>query len=137
MTATAPIVTALYAGVLGLLAQLLAVVVIRGRGRHRVGIGDGGNEELGRAIRVFGNFSEYVPLVLLMLGMLEALGMPRWTIHGGGAILVAARLLHARALMASSGSSFGRVAGMALTFGVLILASLALIAIALRGGALL
>lgn len=137
MTATAPIVSALYAGVLGLLALVLAVLVIHGRGRHRVGIGDGGNEELGRAIRVFGNFSEYVPLLLVMLGMLEALAMPRWAIHLGGAALVVARLLHARALMASSGASFGRVAGMALTFGVLSLSSLALIAAALRGGALL
>lgn len=136
MTATAPIVSALYAGVLGLLAQFLAIVVIRGRRRHGVGLGDGGRDDLGRAIRTFGNFSEYVPLLLVMLGMLEALGTQQWMIHAGGVVLVLARLTHARALMASSGPAMGRVVGMASTFAVLILSSVGLIYAALRAGAL-
>ncbi|PIR23191.1 MAG: hypothetical protein COV44_04320 [Deltaproteobacteria bacterium CG11_big_fil_rev_8_21_14_0_20_45_16] len=39
----------------------LAVRVIRTRWRHRVSLGDGGNAEMLRAIRIFGNFNEYTP----------------------------------------------------------------------------
>ncbi len=48
-------ITALYAAFHVLLAFTLAVLVIRLRLQHRIGLGDGGNEALGRAIRVHGN----------------------------------------------------------------------------------
>jgi drug/metabolite transporter (DMT)-like permease len=66
-------VTALYAGLLGLLVLILSYRVSRLRLTYRVGTGDGGHDDLGRAIRVQGNAMEYVPLGLVLL-LLAAIG---------------------------------------------------------------
>ena len=47
-----PQVTALYAGLLGLMLIFLSWRVVRLRRGEKVGMGDGGNKELARAIRV-------------------------------------------------------------------------------------
>jgi uncharacterized membrane protein YecN with MAPEG domain len=65
------IITPLYAGLLALLYLVLSyrIVVLR---RNKVSLGDGGNPILQRRIRAHGNFSEYVPMILIMLGILDA-----------------------------------------------------------------
>ena len=116
-------VTALYAGLLGLLDLGLSFAVVDVRRRARVGIGDGGDPLLGRRIRVHGNFSEYVPFALLLVGMAEANGAPALLVHGLGAALLIGRALHAWGLATSTGSSPGRFAGTVLTWLVLLIAS--------------
>jgi uncharacterized membrane protein YecN with MAPEG domain len=102
----------------------LSANVSRWRRRSQTGIGDGGHAELARAIRVQGNFIEYVPLALLLLGLLEIAGAPRaWILAGGGALLLG-RLLHAWGLSRHAGVTTGRYYGMALTWGVLLAAAL-------------
>jgi uncharacterized protein len=64
-------ITALYAGVLGIILVLISVRVSVVRGKFKVMFGDGGQESLMRAIRGQGNFVEYVPLALLLVGMVE------------------------------------------------------------------
>lgn len=64
-------ITLFYAGLLGLLFLALSVWVISRRFKFRVSIGEGESPELRAAVRAHGNFAEYVPLVLLLLGRLS------------------------------------------------------------------
>ena len=115
-------VTALYAGLLALWFVVLAVRVVDQRRRHKVGFGDGGKPPLQRAIRGHGNFSEYVPLALLLLAILEISRFPSYVLHGLGATLLVARLLHGYALSFTRHFPFGRIVGAALTFAVIAIA---------------
>jgi uncharacterized membrane protein YecN with MAPEG domain len=126
-----PVITALYAGILGFVGLLLASRVVQYRQRHRIAIGDKGNEDMQRAMRVFGNFTEYVPMILLLIGFGEMLGAHKWLTHGLGASLVAGRLFHAWGLSKTSGTSLGRLLGVVLTWLALLIASAMLIWLAL------
>ena len=97
------------------------------RKRKKIGLGDGGDIELQRAIRVHANFVEYVPLALLMLLLIEQQGVSNLVVHGFGLALIFSRLLHASGLSRSGGYSFGRFYG---TLGTwLVMIGLALISI--------
>ena len=126
-----PVVTALYAGILGFLGLVLASRVVQNRYRHQIQIGDHGNEEMQRAMRVFGNFTEYVPMILLLIGFGEMLGAGKWVTHGLGGGLVIARLAHALGLSQSSGRTLGRALGVVLTWLALLISSALLIWLAL------
>lgn len=90
-----PHVTALYAGLLGLLAIVLAVEVGRIRGAVGISEGDGGNSELIIAMRRHANFIEFVPLTLILIGLLEMNGVSAIAVHGLGSLLLFARVCHA------------------------------------------
>ena len=62
-------VTALYAGLLGLLFFALSINVIGKRRSEHVALGHDGKPRLERAIRAHANFAEYAPFVLLMMGL--------------------------------------------------------------------
>ena len=114
-------ITALYAGLLALLLVALSIGVIRLRWRYRQGLGDGGHRALARSVRVHGNFIEYAPLGLILVGLLELAGVPAWMVHALGMALVLGRVAHGWGLSQSDGPSVGRAIGMFLTFAVLIL----------------
>lgn len=116
------IITPIYAGLLALLFLLLSYRVIQLRG-HGVSLGDGGNPVLLRRIRAHGNFSEYVPFILLMMGFLELSHFPAGLLHGLGLTLLLARLLHGYALSFTEAFKFGRFWGIFLTFLVLLVCS--------------
>ena len=124
---TAPL-SALYAGLAGLLLLALAALVVRERWRSRVGLGDGGDPRLARAIAAHRNAVEYVPvgLVLMLVAEMNHLA-PEW-LHLAGASLLAGRLLHAVGLSRASGRSAGRLYGTLLTW--LTIAALAVFDIA-------
>jgi uncharacterized membrane protein YecN with MAPEG domain len=123
--ARVPAIALLFAGLHGLLLLALSAQVSRWRYRARAGLGDGGNADLARRIRVQGNFVEYVPLALVLLVLLELGGLaPAW-LWVAGAALLAGRLLHAWGLSRSEGPSFGRYWGTALTWGALLARALA------------
>ena len=112
-----PLVSALYAALVAILAVLLGLRVVALRQRHRVGIGDGGQPPLARAIRVHGNLVETAPLALLLLLLAELCGaLPVGGLHAAGATILAGRLLHAVGRGRSSGVSPGRFLGMLLTW---------------------
>ena len=119
-----PAVTALYAGLLGLLLFALAVRVSRLRFTLKILFGDGGDARLARAIRAHGNAVEWVlpTLVLLLIGELNR--APALMLHACGLALVVGRLLHAFGVSARAGSSFGRFAGSVLSWGALMLLAL-------------
>ena len=113
-------VTPLYAGLLGLWFFILSFRVIRRRGSGRISLGDGGNADMLRVIRAQANFAEYVPLALLLMLMLEMGRSSIYVLHALGLTLLVARLLHGYALSFTENFMFGRVAGAALTFLVLV-----------------
>lgn len=120
---TLPFVTAFYAALIGLLAALLTVNVIRNRVRLKIDDVDGGNADMRKAIRAHGNFSEHAPLILLLMGAAEMGGSPKLAIHVIGIALIVARLLSAWGLSHANGQSFGRQAGAGLTVVTLVCAS--------------
>lgn len=113
------IITPLYAGLLALLFFVLSLRVVNLRG-HGISFGDGGNPQLLRRIRAHGNFSEYVPLILLMIGVLELSHFSIYVLHGLGVTLLVARLLHGYSLSFTESFKFGRFWGTALTFLLLV-----------------
>jgi uncharacterized membrane protein YecN with MAPEG domain len=114
-------VTALYAGLLAIWLVILSIAVIRRRGAGRISLGDGGNADMLRAIRGQANFVEYVPLAVLMMLVLEMGHFSIYVLHALGITLLVARLLHGYALSFTARFQFGRVAGAALTFLVLLI----------------
>lgn len=129
-------VTPLYAALCGILLLMLSLRVIRYRGRHRVSLGDGGHDDLRQAIRAQGNLAEYAPLALFLLFLLEvAQQAPIWALHLLGAALFLGRVAHAYGILASrpmQKPNPGRPVGMVLTFGVLLIASVWLLIVALQ-----
>lgn len=117
-------IVGLYAGLLTLVYLALCYKIVSFRKKYQVGIGDGGHEDLSRALRVQGNFMEYVPLALILLLILANHRPDSWLLHGAGALLVIARLLHATGLGRSSGRSFGRFWGTFITWLLLLLLSI-------------
>ncbi len=111
-------ITLLYGALLALLLLLLSFNVVRLRRRHRVGIGSGGHQPLELAIRAQANFCEYVPLALLLLGLLElSAALPAWALHLLGASLLLGRILHGLiGLNRDGGTSAGRFVGTLLTW---------------------
>ena len=89
------LVTALYAGILGLIGIGIGIVAGRTRGKAHISIGDGGNLEMMTAMRRQANFIENVPVALILIGLLEMNGVGSAAIHGLGAGLVVSRLSHA------------------------------------------
>ncbi len=118
-------ITAIYASLAGLLLLVLSFRVVRSRRKLSVGLGDGGQESLLRAQRAQANFTEYVPIALILLAVAESQVLTGWLLHTAGAVLLLARLLHAWGLNQSSGRSFGRYWGTLLTWMVILALSLA------------
>ena len=114
-----PAVTALYAALIALLLIVLGLRVVALRRRHRVGIGDGGQGGLQRAIRVHANAVEWGLPVLLLLLVAELNRASPLLLHVAGIALVAGRVLHALGLSSRTGISFGRTGGMVLTVAAL------------------
>lgn len=121
MTMHAPIYSAFYAALLGLLSVLLTVRVILYRGRFQVGEGDGGQAPLRRAIRAHGNFIEQAPLALLLIVLAEGLGALPLVIHVLGILLLIGRLASAWQLSHTLGPGMLRSVGA----GATLLATLA------------
>lgn len=125
-------VVLLYAGLHALLLIALSWNVVRLRQRHQVGIGTGSVQALERAVRVQANFSEYVPLALLVLALIEfGSNAPVWVLHVLGIALLAGRIAHALGLNRSAGASRARVVGTLLTWIVLVLGAGVAVATAL------
>ena len=119
--ATIPVpITALYTGLLALLLLVLALRVIRLRWKLRVGLGDGGDKTMSRAIRVHANATEHVPIALVLLLVAELNHADPALLHGCAIALVVARVLHAVGLGRSAGASWLRTAGTVGTFGVIV-----------------
>ncbi|HEX4883315.1 MAG TPA: MAPEG family protein, partial [Casimicrobiaceae bacterium] len=111
-----PHVTALYAGAIGVLLIVLAALVSRLRRARKVGLGDGGDRDLQRAIRVHGNAVEWALPGLALLLVAELNRAAPLLLHACGIAIVAGRVLHAFGLSRTGGVSFGRFVGSGLSW---------------------
>ncbi len=125
--------TAIYAAILTFVYVKLTLNVINLRRQNEVSLGDGGREDLQQAIRSHGNFAEYVPLGLILLGCLEANHI-HWTIVlllGG--VFTTGRLFYAKAFLEATPNMDLRVKGMKLTlWGLQALAATNVIALIIQ-----
>lgn len=113
-------VTPFYAALLALVFFQLSARTIKLRRQLKIAIGAGGNPTMHRAMRVHGNFAEYVPLSLLLVFMFELQGAHFLLIHLLGACLLLGRLAHAHGVSREKEDYRYRVFGMLMTFAVLV-----------------
>ena len=118
------IITPFYAGLLALFYVYLTLRVVNQRTENRVSIGAGKSRLLERAMRVHANFSEYTPIILLLIAFAELLGTPSLGIHALALIFIVGRLMHAYGLGQEPDNFKFRSWGMYLTAGVIICAAI-------------
>ena len=120
-------VTAIYAGILALIIVALGINVTVHRVKLKVSLGDGGNAEMLRMIRLHGNAVEYFPLALVLMAAYEINGGWHWALHVMGIALVAGRLIQTWGMWTTEKPGAGRGTGQTLTWlsiGVLALLNL-------------
>jgi uncharacterized protein len=126
-----PVVSLVCAALCAVFQIVLAALVIQRRSALGIGFLDGGDDALLKRIRAHGNFTETVPLMLLLLLMLELAGLATGWLWALGVAAVLSRGLHAWGLLGASGM-FGRVSGTLLTCFVLGAQALAALILAWR-----
>lgn len=120
-------ITAFYAALLTPVLLFLSARTVAGRSTYKVMFGDGGQNDLLQRIRRHGNFVEYTPFALILLGLAESLQTLPLILHACGVALAVGRIVHAVSMTPPGGVLRLRVIGMALTMvslGVLGLACL-------------
>ena len=111
-------ITALYASILAILIIWLAVQVIKQRRLNQIAYADGGVEALQIARSAQSNVTEYIPITLILMALLEFnSAYPTW-IHLTGIIFVIGRIIHARGILKEDLKR--RVRGMQVTFLVIL-----------------
>jgi uncharacterized protein len=119
-------ITILYAGINGLI--LVALVWFAASAR---GLSGDVNGDVKRVTRAHTSAAETVPVVLILMGLLEAYRVPALLLHGLGIALAVSRLLHAWCMLRRSDQRVGRDLGNTLAWIVLVVASVSAIAIGL------
>jgi uncharacterized membrane protein YecN with MAPEG domain len=114
------IITSIFASLLTVIYIRLGLNVINLRRKNKVPLGNGGFSDLEKAIRAHGNFSEYVPIALILMGCLELNGAPWWLVTVYGTTLAAGRVFHAMGIKQEPERFDNRIRGMKFTFNTLI-----------------
>ena len=122
-------ISGLYAALQALIAIALVMPVGRLRAKGNVSLGSGGNPALEVAIRRHANWTEHVPIALLLIALLELNGGSRGLLHGLGLALLVARILHPLGLKADAMKVPLRGIG---AFGTLLVTFVAAIALLLK-----
>ena len=109
-------ITALYAAILSLLMTALAMNVSVTRERLKIRVGDGGDPQMLRMIRLQGSAAEYIPIALLLMGLYELnRGLPV-ALHAAGIALVLGRLSFVTAFWKTAEPSPARAIAAGLTW---------------------
>lgn len=115
-------ITLTIAGAAALLNLWLAIRVGILRTRHKIMISDGGNEALAARMRAHSNFTEYTPIFLILLGLIELAHGPALWLWVVAIIFILARILHVFGMDRAAPNAL-RGAGAGLTMlGLLVLA---------------
>lgn len=127
-------VTALYASLLTLIMIYLAFRVGSRRGRMQISMGDGGDAQIVVDNRRHLNFVEHVPMAVILMGIVELNGAPKFWLYGIGAVLVVARILHPMGMRQTGmGHPFRAIGAMLTVLSTLVLVGIALWQVAHRG----
>jgi uncharacterized membrane protein YecN with MAPEG domain len=121
-----PAILPIYAAIFAILFVYLSIRTIRARRSLQIGLGDAGNKDMQRVVRVHANFAEYVPMCLLLIYLVEQSGVFAWFTHA-----LCLGLLVGRVSQQRENFKF-RVTGMALTFTVLLVSATHLIWVAVK-----
>ena len=122
------VVTALYVALNALILFALALNVGMRRGKQNaLEPGATGDATLTRAIRAHANFTEYAPLVLVMILVLALLRAPVPLLHLMGLAFTIGRIAHALGMMQANHPNPLRFTGNALTGLVLLIGAAALL----------
>ncbi len=116
-------VTLATASILGLMLIWLAARVIASRVRTETLIGEGASAELLYAIRTHGNFIEYAPIFLILLGLLEYSGGNRTALLVLAGLFIVARPLHVLGMGEGANLKLRQI-GVVLSFTAITAASL-------------
>lgn len=117
-------ITTMAASILGLTLIILSFKVIQMRFRHKTSLGDGGHDPLLKAVRAHGNFTEHVPLALILLGLAEMNGVNQYAVLTAGVLLVFGRLLHGFGLTRDNEVNKMRQFGTLITWTSIIICSI-------------
>lgn len=104
-------ITGLYAGLITLITIYLMVNIGAYRGKAKLSLGDGGDQEMIVRIRRHGNLVETAALLLVMMAIIEANGASSMYVHAVGLIYLIARIAHPIGLRANNTSGFPRMIG--------------------------
>ena len=126
-------ITAFYASLLVPLYILLAARIILMRFSARVSVGDCGDKDLLRRMRVHANFAEYVPFALLLMGLAESLALDARLLHGVESCC-ARRYAHAYGMSRRKDILPLRTGGMIATLSVLIVLAASCFFLSMRRG---
>ena len=109
-------ITALYGAILGLIVIALAINVTMHRVKLRVPLGDGGNAQMQRMIRLHGNAAEYIPLAVVLMAIYELNGGGHLALHIIGIALIGGRVVQTWGMWATDQTNIGRQIGQSLTW---------------------
>jgi len=116
-----------YAAILAIFYVALCVRIILLRRKFGISVGDGDNRSLQKAICAHSNFSQYTPLVLLLIYFVEIETKSPILIHGLCCVFVFGRMVHAFGISQVEENVRWRVLGMACTFTAILSAAKALL----------
>lgn len=119
--------TLLFAALFGILHVIFTLRVGGYRLRTRISLGDGGDKELSNRIRAHGNFTENVPIALLLLLLNELNGLAENTLVILGTVLLVSRVLHYVMIVTRSLPMVLRPISMIGTLGTILVSSVLLL----------
>ena len=120
-------ITALFAAIFGILHVVFTLRVGGYRFKSGISLGDGGDDELRNRIRAHGNFTENVPIALLLLLLNELNGLSSTIMMTLGVVFLVSRLLHYAMIATRSLPIVLRPVSMIGTLGVILVSAILLL----------
>lgn len=120
-------ITPFFAAIFAVIYVILSLGVIKHRLGKKVSLGSGQDPQLEKAIRIQGNFAEYVPFALLLMWFLEIIAYEHTLVLILGTALLLARLAHVVGMREPKKYFIFRQLGALITFVVLLISAARLI----------
>lgn len=115
-------VTSLYTAILALIMVVLAYQTSARRKSAKINLGTGNDDIMERRSRAFGNFTEFTPMFILLMAMIEIQGYGTNYVHILGMVTVFSRIFHALGMTNSITIINGRFVGAILAYVSLLVA---------------
>lgn len=122
-------ITPLYAILLTAIFFVLSVRVIQARRTLKIAYGSGDSTDTEALIRGHRNWTEYVPIAVILMAFAELQGASAFWLHLSGLCLLIGRALHGYGMGFNRKFFMGRVAGTGLTLTAILLLLLINIAV--------
>ncbi|MCB0326758.1 MAG: MAPEG family protein [Bdellovibrionales bacterium] len=119
------ITTSLYAGILSLLYFVISIETIQARGREKVSLGTGSENQIIHLVSAHSNFASYSPIFLILLLLVEQNQINTFVLHLSALVFLAGRILHYLSMRTKETTIKKRKLGMQCTlFPIVTLATL-------------